>query len=170
MASTVSTTAAVAVSAVQSKHSGLGPVRVLARVLRGYTLALYALLRSATAPGFGATAVSFSLAMGGACIGLSLIGSAPALIASIGATLLLAGIGAAALRTELKRFAIILAIPAVAILAFSLWDAGGISDLLNRGRELLIIGGLVMLGLVLGEISTKERPRAARGGRDAEDR
>jgi patatin-related protein len=159
MASTVSTAAAVAVSAIQSDRSGMGPIRILGRALRGYTLALYALTTSATAGGFGATAVSFALALGGACIALSLIGNAPTLIGTTGATLLLAGIAVAALRTKFRGFAFILGLIAAAIIAFGLWDAGGLSSLMDRGRELLIIGGLVVLGLILGGISSKKRPR-----------
>lgn len=159
MASTVSTAAAVAVSAIQSDRSGMGPIRILGRVLRGYTLALYALVTSATAGGFGATAVSFALALGGACIGLSLISNAPTLIGTLGATLLLAGIAVAALRAKFGGFAFILGLFAVAIIAFGLWDAGGLSSLMDRGRELLIIGGLVVLGLILGGVSSKKRPR-----------
>ncbi|MGH2751209.1 MAG: patatin-like protein [Actinomycetota bacterium] len=165
MASTVSTTGAVAVSAVQSQRAGLGPARLLARALRGYTLVLYLLVRGALSGGFGATVTSFVLALGGAAVALTLVSDAPTFVGTFGATLLLGGLSLAALRVRLPSFGIVFAVLAAAVLGFGLWGAGGFSQLVNRSRELIVIALFVLLGLGLGAVGTKKRLKTrVRGG------
>jgi patatin-related protein len=66
-ACTVSTAAAVSVSAMDSPRSGLGPLRLLTRSLRGLVMVFYALVRGAiSSRRFANAAVAFVLALGGA--------------------------------------------------------------------------------------------------------
>lgn len=158
MAATVSTTAAVAVSAAQAPGTKLGAAGVLLRPLRGFTLALYALARNATAGGFGAAMVSLVLALGGSALALSLLGDAPPAFATFGTAVLLAGIALAALRTHLIGLVLLLLVPAL-ILGLGLWASGGVATIIERGSGLLIMFAFALFGLVLGMVGTKERPR-----------
>jgi patatin-related protein len=109
-ASTVSTAAAVSVSVVDSPRTKLGPLRLLTRSLRGVMTILYALVRGAVSSGrFANAAVAFVLAFGGALVAVSIVGEDPApFVAGLGASIAIAGVMLAALRSKMKRFALVM--------------------------------------------------------------
>jgi patatin-related protein len=111
LAMTVSTAAAGLVNVLESTRSGLGPVRAVAKALRGATLLLYLLARASIGGGFGAAITNLTLAVGGALLAVTLmVPSTPPVLALIGTTILLAGLVLAALRVGIGVFVVIFAV------------------------------------------------------------
>ena len=162
-ASTVSTAAAVSVSAVDSPRSGLGFLRMLTRSLRGVMLVLYALVRGAVSSGRAANAaVAFVLAAGGALLALALVTPDPSpFLAAVGGAVALGAVMLAALRTKMRNFAFVLGalVLLLAIAAAVLGVRGELPSTQN-----LVTAGIVFLVMLFffGLGSIRERPAGRR--------
>jgi patatin-related protein len=157
LARTLSSAVAVGVGAAQAGTSGFGIVRPIFRALRGFTLALHALVWNAVSgSAIGVTAVNFALAVGGAALAIALlIQDAPPLIGAVGVMLVLAGIGLAALRARMDLFAFVLALMAVGVAALSIWVLGDRETFLGQLRTVGAIVGVVLAAMLLGSIGTR---------------
>jgi patatin-related protein len=108
---------AVAGTVLQGTGSGLpSPARRIAKYVRGILLALYLLASGVTSkhrvPNF---LVALALGVGGALLALTLVASPPAIFPTIGATILLAGVGLALLRGG-HFFLLIWTVAAIAVI------------------------------------------------------
>lgn len=154
-AKTVSRSAAVGISLADGKHSGLGPVRVITRSLRGLVLTLYALVYGATVGSrFGTAVVNGALAVGGALLAVALLDDhVPGVVAGLATVLVLAGLALAALRSRAWVFALVLGLPLTAVLALVLARDGG-SALSGNASTVLAVAGLVVATMLLGTVRT----------------
>jgi patatin-related protein len=163
-ASTVSTAAAVSVSAADSPRSGLGFLRMLTRSLRGVMLVLYALVRGAVSSGRAANAaVAFTLAAGGALLALALVtpDSSP-FFAALGGAIALGAVMLAALRTrEMKRFAFVLGV-LVLLLVIGLVVLGIMGKLPSAQNAVTAGVVFVVMLFFFGLGSIREKPRRSR--------
>jgi hypothetical protein len=106
----VSTAAAVGVSAGQGGASGLpGPVRGALASLRGFTMALWVMMRATIVSSkTGAALTAFALAIGGALIALAILApDPPSIVVALGAALVAAGFAAAFIRAGSMRATLI---------------------------------------------------------------
>jgi hypothetical protein len=182
-AETVGTSAAVAASAGQGARSGMIlPLRTLLASLRGFVLALWVMTRSAVQGSkAGAALVTGMLAVGGALVALTVLSEdPPALLVSVGAALLAAGLAVASLRAGApKAMLLILLGLVIAVLPFLAAQVGGLvedskgqwwADALlwvKRHRQdlapIFVVTGLVVGSMLLGIV--RKRPRLPRGSR-----
>jgi patatin-related protein len=159
MARTATHAAAVTTAAVGGKYSGLGTRALkVRRGVRGVGLALFLLVRNAmVGTRIGAMAVTAALAAGGALLAIGLLaGHGGAQV--LGATLLLGGLGAAAMRSQWKRALVGLAVLAVLVAAPRLVvliadEPDWFSDLVDTFEGLWVGLWLVAGAVWLGNLS-----------------
>ena len=152
MAVTAGRALAVGVAAADAKGNGLGPVRVLARALRGVTLTAYGLVYAATRRSRFGTAVSLAvLASAGALLALSLLADMPGPVKAVATVLVLGAFVEALLLSGMWELGVALAVPATAALAVLLAreDLDELRE--NVGPVATVVGcvlGLMLLGSV----------------------
>lgn len=152
MAVTAGRALAVGVSAANAEDNGLGPLRLLARSLRGVTLTAYALVFAATRRSKFGTAVSMAiLAVAGALLALSLLADVPGPLKVVATVLVLGALVEALLRSAMWELGIAVAVPATAALAV-LVAREDLRDLReNAGPVAGVVGavaGLMLFGSV----------------------
>ena len=99
-ARTVGDAAGISVSAARGARSGLpAPIRVMLSSLRGITLSLWILARSAVQSGRSAIAFTTALlAIGGSLVAVAMLSEAPTWFLAVGSALLAAGVFVASIR------------------------------------------------------------------------
>ena len=152
MALTAGRALAVGVAAADAKGNGLGPVRVLARGLRGVTLTAYGLVYASTRRSKFGTAVSLAvLAIAGALLALSILGDVPGPLKAVATVLVLGALVEALLRSKLWELGLAVAVPATAALAVLLAreDLGEIRErVVPIGTVVGLVVGLMLFGSV----------------------
>jgi patatin-related protein len=146
MAVTAGRALAVGVAAADAKGNGLGPVRLIARSLRGVTLTAYGLVYASTRRSKFGTAVSLAvLAVAGALLALSLMADVPGPLKVAATVLVLGALVEAVLRSKMWELAFAIAVPATAALAVLLTreDLGKIRE--NVGPIAGVVGAVVGL-------------------------
>jgi patatin-related protein len=177
-AETVGTTAAVAVSAGQGKTSGLAKMlRTLLASVRGFSLALWMMTTSVLRGSkMGTAAIVGMLAVGGALVALALLTTnPPALVVSVGAAVLAAGLAVAFLRAG-SLLAILIALLGVTIATLpylasqasgwlegreGTWWADSLSWLGDHTEDLgpiFVVVGIVIGAMLLGTVRKRPKP------------
>lgn len=157
MAVTAGRALAVGISAADAKGNGLGPIRMVARSVRGVVLTAYGLVFAATRRSKIGTAVSnAALAVAGALLALSIMADVPGPLKAVTTVLVLAALVEALLRTKLWELAFAVGVPATAALAVLLAreDLGELRE--NVGPVAGVVAAVV--GLML--FGSVRRPRA----------
>jgi patatin-related protein len=134
-ARTLSTATAVAASAGQGTSSGLAwPLRSFLASLRGFGLSLWAMTRAAVQGSrAGAAFIVAMLAIGGALVALAALAHPPAVVITVGASLLAAGLTICFLRAgSVKALAICLLGIGIAIVPFLAHEVAGVVSQSNE--------------------------------------
>jgi patatin-related protein len=165
LARTASQMAAVTVSAMGA--NGPKAVKPVLKALRGYTLAVWAMVTFMTSPSkFGRRAVELAIAAGGSLLALAvLVPAMPLALILAGVLLVVAGVSTAALRTSKakavgRRLGVVAVIVAAALGGYLYWDwrAGGVTaDVMNA----LVKIGVFLLIVLLGWWISTARPKKA---------
>lgn len=155
---TASRAMAVGVSAADAKNTGLGPLRVLTRAVRGVGMTAYGLVYAATRRSKIGTAVHAAiLAVGGALLALALAGDAPGVVKGLATVLVLGAVVEALLRAKVWELAAVLGVPFTAILAVTLarddW-----SELRERSGPVVTVVALVVGLMLLGSVRPPSGP------------
>ncbi|MBT2543283.1 patatin-like protein [Streptomyces sp. ISL-44] len=156
LANTAAHTAAVIANSV-GPLSQVKAVGTVLGALRGYTLAVWAMIHFLTRPGsFGNRVVQLALATGGVLLAVSLVVPAmPVAFTLVGVLVLLAGWSAAALLTpDARRVGYRLAIAAglagIAVAGYAWWDLSRREDMTQALWSLAIKLGVGLLVVLLG--------------------
>jgi patatin-related protein len=170
LATTASRAAAATVNALESTRSGVGPLRPVAKVLRGLTLVVYLLLTASIGGGFGAAVTNFALAVGGALVAVTVtVSGVPQILTLVGVTILLAGLVLAALRTSQKvfllLFGVLLLLAALGlVLSFTLhWVKTNTAN----WWTLATVVGFALFAMLLGSVHS--RPRSSKRATSAKN-
>ena len=157
LATTATSVAAATANVLASSKSGLKPLNAVTRGVRGLTLVLYFMLRSSVGGGFGAGLASFVLAMGGALLAVSLTVTVPPVLTLIGATVVMAGLVMAALRSGSKVFALVFALLLIvgAGTLFISHLEGWVRTVNSTWWTLAAVAAFAALAIALGSIHTK---------------
>lgn len=157
LATTATSVAAAAANVLASSKSGLKPLNAVTRGVRGLTLVLYFMLRSSVGGGFGAGLTNFVLALGGALLAVSLTVSVPPVLTLIGATIVLAGLVMAALRSRSKVFALVFAL--LLLVGAGTLVISHVEHWVRTGSStwwtLATVAAVAALAIALGSIHTK---------------
>lgn len=173
---TGATTAAVAVTMLDSPHLGVPAARPLTRTVRGLALVPYWLARGLTSGSQIAQSLALVvLAIGAATLGVSLLASStPRWVALLGISAVLFSVGYAALRTGSLLHGLVLVSPVVPLLAYALAeraDGSAEADATNASPLLLVvlalIAGAVLLGSIPGLLVSPFRAAGDHPGRAA---
>jgi hypothetical protein len=166
LARTASHLAAVTVTAMGAVTRPKAVTSVL-KALRGYTLTVWAMVAFMTSPNrFGRRAVELAVAAGGSLLALAiLVPAMPLALILAGVLLVVAGVSAAALRTDPakgvgRRLSVVGLIVAAALGGYLYWDWRA------NGLGASVIGALVKIGVfllivLLGLWISTARPRPA---------
>lgn len=156
LANTAAQTAAVTANSV-GPLSQVKAVGVVLGALRGYTLAVWAMIHFLTRPGsFGNRVVQLALATGGVLLAVSLfVPAMPVAFTLVGVLVLLAGWSAAALLTPDARqvgwrLAIAAGLAGIAVAGYAWWDLSRREEMSQALWSLAIKLGVGLLVVLLG--------------------
>lgn len=173
---TVTTAAAVAVTALSGASSGLKWGRTIVAALRAPFLWLWIMARNAvSAHRTGFAVLMFLLAAGGSLVAISALGNValPSILAALGTVLLLAGVALALLRLGIRRgmilvllivlmIAAFLSVPSILVHHYIDAPATGSSRWVRTAvPPAAAVLGLILGGLLLGAVQ-EPKPRGRR--------